>query len=462
MNISSGTLLWVSVQPLIRLLLNVGCGFVMAKLGILSPACCTRYRSDCTCEGIAFPMLMFSKIIPVFNSQNISALGPLVLVALTYETIGITLSWLIKQIFWVPHRFRYGILIAGGWANVGDIPTSVVMTLMASAPFNGTQDENLAVAYLAAFLLVFCVTLFTFGAVRWLETDFDGPDIEDEEIQAQLRLKQKRVIGSLARLGTWMLCRRSKRTTPGGADSDLEACETVISTEENIHSENATSVPTALGTEGKKENLETTAKIRVPATRRILRGFCNAVRSASSPPSLSIVISFIISVVPTLKALFVAGVPGVNMPSAPDGQPPLAFLLDTATFIGAASVPIGLMTLGSAIARLEIPSGSWRKFPLASIGALATARLVVMPILGVLICQGLTHVGFISAEDKVLRFVCIFFSCLPTATTQVYLTQVYSGTGTAGHLSAYLIPQYILMIGTMTGLTAYTLRLLFG
>lgn len=155
MNTSSGTLLWVSVQPIIRLLINVGCGFLLAKLGIISPV--VARGAGQIVLGIAFPMLMFSKIVPAFSSQNISALGPLVLVALSYEAIGIALSWLIKQIFWVPHRFRYGIIIAGGWANVGDIPTSVVMTLMASSPFNGTQDENLAVAYLAAFLLVFCV-----------------------------------------------------------------------------------------------------------------------------------------------------------------------------------------------------------------------------------------------------------------------------------------------------------------
>ncbi len=31
------------------------------------------------------------------------------------------IAWLTKQLFWVPHRFRYGILVAGGWANYGDI-----------------------------------------------------------------------------------------------------------------------------------------------------------------------------------------------------------------------------------------------------------------------------------------------------------------------------------------------------
>lgn len=54
-----------------------------------------------------------------------------------------------------------------------------------------------------------------------------------------------------------------------------------------------------------------------------------------------------------------------------------------------------------------------------------------------------------------------FCSCLPTATTQVYLTQVYSAEGDAQHLSAFLIPQYILMFISMVALTAYTLNLIF-
>lgn len=64
----------------------------------------------------------------------------------------------IKQFFWVPHRFRYGILVAGGWANVGDIPTSVLMSITGAAPFNGTSDQTLSVAYVSAFILVFCVS----------------------------------------------------------------------------------------------------------------------------------------------------------------------------------------------------------------------------------------------------------------------------------------------------------------
>jgi len=65
----------------------------------------------------------------------------------------------------VPHRFRYGFLVAGMFGNYGDLPTAVIMSVTAAAPFNGTTDQNLAVAYIAAFILVFvvrCLPILTF------------------------------------------------------------------------------------------------------------------------------------------------------------------------------------------------------------------------------------------------------------------------------------------------------------
>ena len=44
---------------------------------------------------------------------------------------------------------------------------------------------------------------------------------------------------------------------------------------------------------------------------------------------------------------------------------------------------------------------------------------------------------------------------------QVFLTQIFSGTGAAEHLAPFLIPQYIIMFVSMTALTAYTLQALF-
>lgn len=137
------------------------------------------------------------------------------------------------------------------------------------------------------------------------------------------------------------------------------------------------------------------------------QSFCQFLKSFFTPPSVAILISFPIALVPNLKALFTP-VPGTFIPPAPDGQPPLAFVLDATTFMGAASVPVGLVCLGSALARLNLPKkGEWLSLPLGAIASLAVARMLVMPVLGVLICQGLTNVGIISKDDKVLRFVCM-------------------------------------------------------
>lgn len=51
--------------------------------------------------------------------------------------------------------------------------------------------------------------------------------------------------------------------------------------------------------------------------------------------------------------------------------------------------------------------------------------MILGPVFGVLIVEALTHhTSLIDPNDKVLRFVCIYFAGVPTATTQVcpYIT----------------------------------------
>ncbi|TFK33761.1 auxin efflux carrier [Crucibulum laeve] len=526
--LSVGALIWVSCRPLIRLVLCVACGFVITKADIF-PAVAARGAGQIMLN-IALPCLMFSKIVPAFTSQNISALGPLVLVAVLYEAIGIGIAWLVGQLFWVPHRFRYGILVAGGWGNVGDIPTSVIMSITAAAPFNGTSDQNLAVAYISAFILVFMVTLFPLGGHRWIAMDYVGPDIETEEVQEAMRRKRQTLLYGWPRV-LWRFVHQKKTSREKEPLRDFRQFEkaetrqeedtnavtqekmtagikqvafqddaaTVVPTD-GISSPICSPAPTELGLHSRINSIEpiatpnslhqvqssTTSDSKTqtilpmtlpthngahesPVTARVVlhrrRKFCATIRNffktLLTPASIAIFIAFPIALIPQLKALFVE-VPGTNIPPAPDGQPPLAFLIDTTTFIGAASVPLGLICLGSALARLHVPRNQWKTLPIGAITWLAVGKVVVMPVLGVLICEGfLLRVGVISRDDKVIRFVCIFFSCLPTATTQVFLTQVYSGTGSAEHLSAFLIPQYILMFISMTALTAYSIQMIF-
>ena len=118
---------------------------------------------------------MFSRIVPAITLQNIGSLAPLTVISLAYGVLGAAMAWIIRCSFWVPHRFRYGILAAGGWGNYGDIrtcgptlyfsktqqnlrsATAIAMGITASAPFNGVDDENLAIAYISMIMLVFLV-----------------------------------------------------------------------------------------------------------------------------------------------------------------------------------------------------------------------------------------------------------------------------------------------------------------
>ncbi|KAG5733851.1 Protein ECM3 [Termitomyces sp. T112] len=521
---SAGQLIWTSCRPLIRLMLCVTGGFILTKTDNFPPI--AARGAGQIALNIALPCLMFSKIVPAFTADNIHALGPLVLVAILYEAIGLLMAWFIKQFLWVPHRFRYGVLVAGGWGNVGDIPTSVIMSVTGAAPFNGTVDQDLSIAYISAFILIFMITLFPMGGSRLIAMDFVGADVEPEEVKEAIRRRRRAFLLAVSNGISWLTKQRRLDATEQIADftdaeksiqpaqepsktqtnvcesrPDIHCLNTTIATSTGSHvtfQENFPYVhdirvplysptpaeaglgPSLVASQEPATDIEmgklshsTTGHLHLPtvdagllqpspkfnvspspspATSPVIKRKLRLLRTFAStiltPASITILLSFPIALIPPLKGLFTP-LPASNSTStfinphlhpAPDGLPPLSIILDTTTFIGAASIPLGLI---------------W------AIASLAIGKMVITPILGVGIVEGLVKGGIISEDDKLLRFVCIFFSCLPTATTQVYLTQVFSGTGNAEHLPAFLIPQYTLMFISMTALTAYTLQLLF-
>ncbi|KAH8983270.1 auxin efflux carrier, partial [Lactarius hatsudake] len=503
--ISTGVLIWTSIRPLVRTFLNFGAGFALKKADLFSTEAArgaaqievtalTKVR-----QNTSMPCLLFSRIVPSFNPQDISSLAPLIVVGLLYGVVGGAMAWIIKQFFWVPHRFRYGILAAGLWGNYGDIPTAIAMGITASAPFRGIDDENLAIAYISTLILVFFVTLFPLGGFLIVAKDFDGPDVEPEELRERMRLRRRKMVTETALfLRRFILLHRNsdKVVTFGDAETGGGPLEKETISFEDVCivapslERHTTHTETADGRESTErkaptdrsptlttidpddnshlEHLGLPEITQGPVSHSSLhQSRSNLMRFLTEllkPAPIVIVFAIVIALVNPLKALFLPASATFQpsfRPVAPDGQPPLAFLLDFTTFVGAASVPVGLVCLGSALTRLRVGSDAGDAFPRGAIAALALVRMILMPILGVAVTRFFTRAGFVDREDKVLQFVCIVFSGLPTATTQVYLTQVYSPTGSTEHLSAFLIPQYILMPFTMTGLVTYTLNYLF-
>lgn len=74
------------------------------------------------------------------------------------------------------------------------------------------------------------------------------------------------------------------------------------------------------------------------------------------PPTYAVVLGIIFSIVQPLKALLTTTTDwtGTRMPNAPDGNPPLNFILETTSFIGAMTVPMALILLGASFSRLKV------------------------------------------------------------------------------------------------------------
>ncbi|KAJ3728025.1 hypothetical protein DFJ43DRAFT_1194070 [Lentinula guzmanii] len=156
--------------------------------------------------------------------------------------------------------------------------------------------QTLSVAYISAFILVYMVTLFPMGGHYLVAKDFVGPDVEHDEALVPVNDDCARLAGF-------------RRSDSFREESDPE----------------------------------------LQRQRWIVSQLKTIVKSTLTPASLSMIISIPIALVPSLKGLFTATT-NSHIPYAPDGEPPLAFILDFASFMGAASVPLGLICLGYAYA----------------------------------------------------------------------------------------------------------------
>lgn len=90
--------------------------------------------------NVALPCLIFANIVPAFTPSNISAIGPLILLAIIYIFVGFVSGLIIREICFVPKNFklcffleviyvpaddmfdvRQGIIICTGMSNWGNL-----------------------------------------------------------------------------------------------------------------------------------------------------------------------------------------------------------------------------------------------------------------------------------------------------------------------------------------------------
>jgi predicted permease len=96
-------------------------GYLLAKRGLFPPAA-SRGASYVT-MNLALPALIFANVVPAFTSSNVSALGPMFLLAYLYQGMGFIFGMVIREVLYVPRNFWQGIVILTGMSNWGNLRT---------------------------------------------------------------------------------------------------------------------------------------------------------------------------------------------------------------------------------------------------------------------------------------------------------------------------------------------------
>ena len=257
----------------------------------------------------------------------------------------------------------------------GDIPLAFIITLTATAPFT-TEDQALGIAYISIIMVWCFLTMFPLGGWMLVKRDFDfpeGPVPDVEEARHETGVQWFSLVERIA-----LRCSASLRLSCTPTEDSRNSDDTVST--QGKQQDIKISLQPVPNREGRRPSISHSireldvirpasshASVHHPAEReledlslaatpslsrhrqfttpmptepfyeRAGKSILRFLLSLVSPPAIACLLSLTIALVPQLKALFVT-VPGVNMPDAPDGQPPLAWILDIAVF-GGKSVP---------------------------------------------------------------------------------------------------------------------------
>ncbi|WWC73884.1 uncharacterized protein I206_107856 [Kwoniella pini CBS 10737] len=497
---TAGSIIYKAFMPTLKMVLCILLGFFATKKGWLTAPGAKGLGAIVI--QITLPALLFSSMVSAFTPENIKAFGPLVIVAVSYQILGLFFAWCIREIFYVPIDFRWGILVSGLTSNWGNLPTAIVQTMAKEAPFNPAVDVDLGVAYIAIFIFIMNTTFWGLGVHKLCAWDFqdnrripDHPPLK-ERWSSQLELTK-------GKLSKWTGSRKDTRidmesqTIPGmemidqtseehrsvlrelernGIEpylppSDPHSSQEIISAhptssidpngpirrcslqipQYSSDKDQSGSEPTAISEQDHESVL---SPVRKPIWKKICLLFYNLPNVTKA-----IIISIPIATIQPLKALFAEteGWSGSKMPNGPDGNPPLAFVIETTSFLGAIAVPGALLLLGASFARLKMPK-NWKDLPLGAIVALTISKMILVPIFGIFVIQAFRdHTSLFPREDKIRTFVSILLSGTPSQVIQLVVTQTYNPDGTAETLSSFLLLQYALMFILSTAIAAIAL-----
>lgn len=467
-SLSIGAAIFIALKPLVKILANAAMGFYLAKKNVMSVE--TSRNISYIVVNFLAPSLMFSRIVQAIDSDDMKIVGIIFLTSFMFQLYGIGFGFFTHFLTPNPRNFLGGLLMISALNNNGDLPIAYVTTLASGTAFSAADGDK-GVAYAIIFSTSTMISLFNCGGYRLIERDFRAEKKTDEEESpsepdSEKNLSQEESTDHPAML----VCTRTSTNRSNlsqstsrilaRSDSQVEADVNIL-TNITSHKSLSKTAPVTRTEALKIKAAPFVEKYTMVRDKLHLRFVEQFLLNFLKPSAFAAALAIIICVIPPVHRLFYKSphYHGPHIRDAPDGLPPLDFIMNICAFLGNAVVPLGLAMLGATVARMKLgalPKGYWKTIVLIVI-----FKLIVLPIIAIAWVTRLQKIGWIE-DDKMASFAMVMTACTPAATTQVYLTQMFMPEHGTHHqlnyVSVHIICQYIALVVTLPIAVVYTLK----
>ncbi|KAJ3207298.1 Protein M3 [Dinochytrium kinnereticum] len=468
----TGQIVWASTRPILKLMFIMGelshplggwcfCVVTLSYAELAAIGVIMAKRRTLTPEGskmiatvliwVLYPCLLFTKIIVGLDRENLVQFGIMSIASVVMLGSGCLIGYIVLRLTNPPIGFRYGTMLAVAMGNHGDLPIAIVLTLCDLPPFN-PGDATRGVAYISGFL---CLTNLFFFSIGY---KLFGQDFKDKALLFPEPEPSNPSRAAPAPLSDSPLTPASTIVNDGSiapaamaVNRATSSTGSLVKVEPSCMQESADDLklgkvddaPSSASTieKGKEKEVIEKPSLTVLTVEGYQHESPGIVLVDSEKPT---VVGLTVSVIPALKSLFLYP-KGSIRPVPGSSEPPFLFLFEIFDFLGTAAIPFGLLNLGAALGRLNVKS----LLPVRISLAIAFSRLVFFPVFGVLVVVGLTQVGVLDREDRILRFILMIEACVPTASSTVFLTQMWHPRGEADNIASVVLVQYCMAAFTM-------------
>lgn len=382
-------------------------------------------------------------------------MGVLVLFSVLFLALGHLMGILLAHFLKPKATFKNTLIMSCSMGNYGDLPMAVVLSIGNSEPFKD-GDSMQGIAYISAFLLLTNLYFFIIGLAS-IGQDIQVLIQEEKDREQQLELSSINSNATPPSLAiannVRALYQRPQHINNSESSQGSDTINNVIVVQDEpatadedlrLSSKSLLSKPHLKQLQKKvsgwKPSLLEFESIRLYLKTPSAQLWMQCI---FSPCNIAIVAGLVVTLTPSLKALFIKSPPAYSI----QDQPPLSFLMESMVLVASCSVVLGIVNLGAALGSLEVKQFiGWR-----IAGSIAFTRLLLIPVIGIgmtLLVSATTT--WIPESDPMLRFVIMLEAVVPTASSTVYFTQYWHPKGEAQEISGVVLVQYLICGLTLT------------